>query len=139
MKAFLISLCVICVAYSVLNFFPTEKGTGKMSRFVCALCFLISLVSAAAGAERQEFEFSFSSSGDIEYSAVSSQAFGEAIGQMLQKESITYEKISVSSSENADGSISINELAVYGVSEKERCRAVITENTGLGEEVRVYE
>lgn len=139
MKAFLISLCVICVAYSLLNFLPGEKGTGKMIRFICALCFLISLIGAVSGVEKQDFSFSFSPSDKIDYSVVSVEAFSKAIGQMLDKENITYEKISVDSSENEDGSISINEIAVYGVTERQRCERVLKENTGLSKEVRIYE
>lgn len=139
MKTFIISLCVICVIYSLLNLLPEEKGTGKMIRFIFALCFLISVISAAGKVQKQDISFSLPASEEIDYSFVSKEAFGEAIGQMLEKENITYEKISIDLYENSDNSISINEIAVYGVSERQRCETLLKENTGLGKEVRIYE
>ena len=139
MKTFLISLCVICVVYSLLSLLPEEKGTGKMTRFICALCFLISIISAVRGVEKSDISFSVPASGEINYSFVSETAMRDAIGQMLNKENITYEKISVHLYENSDNSISINEIAVYGVAEKQRCEELLKANTGLDKEVRVYE
>ena len=135
----MISLCVICVVYSLLSLLPEEKGTGKMTRFVCALCFLISIVSTAGKVEKQDISFSLPVLEEIDCCSVSEEAFGEAIGQMLEKENITYEKISIDLYENSDNSISINEIAVYGVAERQQCERLLKENTGLGKEVRIYE
>lgn len=139
MKTFLVSLCFTCVAYGILSYLPLEKGTGKMTRFICAICFLISVCNAVSGVQKQDISFSLPVSSEIEYSLVSNEAFGQAVGEMLKKENISYKKISIDSSENETGSISINEIAVYGVAEKERCINLIRENTGLDKEVRVYE
>lgn len=139
MKAFFTCLCVICVAYGILSFLPEEKAIDKMTRFAITVCFLMSLISASSGLSKEDISFSFIEQEDIDYSVVSGQAFEEAIGQMLENKGLSYEKISVDSSENEDGSISINEITVYGAKDKKQCEAAIKENTGLDREVIVYE
>ena len=61
-----------------------------------------------------------------------------AVGNMLKKENIDYEKIEADTTENTDKSININVITVYGCKDKEKCKNLIEENTGLGE-VYVYE
>lgn len=133
------SLCACLVAYGILGFLKPERSTGKITRFVCALCFLISLCNALFLSESSLPSFSLPAASDIDYSAVSNEALEEAVGQMLKNNGISFEKISVSSSENGDGGIYINEIAVYGTDSPERCRELIKDNTGLTEEVRIYE
>lgn len=139
MKEILTGICVICVAYAIPGLLTKENGTGRMTRFVCALCFLISLYAAVSGAHVSDFSLSVPAAADIDYTLVSDDAVCQAIGQMLEKEGINFEEITVSSYENGDGGISINEIAVYGAEDTERCRELIKDNTGLDKEVRVYE
>ena len=131
MKAFLTGVCVICVAYGILGFLNTQKGSGKMTRFICALCFLISLCTAVSGVDGEELSFALPAAADIDYSFESREALEAAIGLMLSNNGISFEKISVSSSENADGGIYINEITVFGTDDPEGCKRLIQDNTGL--------
>lgn len=110
-----------------------------MTKFICALCFLATLCGTASGAKMPALTASFSSDAEINYSQISNAALQEALGQMLEKEGITFREISVSSYENGQGGIFINEIAVYGPSDSEKSLRLIRENTGLDKEVRVYE
>ena len=108
-----------------------------MQNFVFSLCFLASFLSA----------LSLVSFSDISIPAMSFEtqvyyykedAFCMALGDMLKKENIEYEKIETDTTENDDKSININKITVFGCSDKEKCQKLIEENTGLGE-VYVYE
>lgn len=109
-----------------------------MTRFICALCFLISLIGAVTKVDGEELSFAFPADARIDYSSESCRALEEAIGLMLKDNGIEFEKISVSSSENPDGDIYINEITVFGANDPLRCKTLIEENTGI-KEVRVDE
>ena len=138
MKDVIIAICVISVAYGIISHLIKENGTGKMTRFICALCFLISLCSVFSG-NLKEFSFDLPASAEIDYTSSCAAAVEAALEEMLKKSGITAEKISVSLYENPDDSISINEITVYGANDVDLCLRLIKENTGLDSEVKVFE
>ena len=137
MKTLILNASVICVAYSALNFLPTLKRSAKMQNFVFSLCFLASFLSAMSIVSFSDISLPILSN-ETEISSYNDEAFCLAIGDMLSKENIKYEKIEADTTENDDKSISINKITVYGCSDVLKCQNIIEENTGLGE-VCVYE
>lgn len=124
--------------YGVLNLLPSEKGCGKMTRFACAVCFLAALCSNIGGISPPDFS-SIPSSANISYYENAEYAFKSSIEALLIKSGEKFEKVSVSSYENESGGIYINEIAVYGAENKESVGRLLRENTGLNEEVKVYD
>ena len=137
MKTLILNAAVICVAYSALNFLPLLKRSAKMQNFVFSLCFLASFLSVVSGISHIEVSLPVGSQETADYS-YNEEAFCMAVGNMLKKENIDYEKIEADTTENTDKSININVITVYGCKDKEKCKNLIEENTGLGE-VYVYE
>ncbi len=108
-----------------------------MQNFVFSLCFLASFLSALSLVSFSDISLP-ALSDEAELYSYNEEAFCMAIGDMLKKESIEYEKIEADTTENQDKSININKITVFGCSDVEKCKNLIEKNTGLGE-VYVYE
>ena len=108
-----------------------------MQNFVFAVCFLASFLSAFSGISLGDIALPTFSE-ETQFSLYNETAFCQAVGEMLQKENIEYEKIEVTATENQDLSINIDSVTVTGCAKVEKCQNLIRENTGLYE-VYVYE
>lgn len=108
-----------------------------MQNFVFALCFMASFLSALSLVSFSNISLPVLSE-EIEISDYKDEAFCMALGDMLKKENIQYEKIEADTTENDDNSININKITVFGCCDKEKCKSIIEQNTGLSE-VYVYE
>jgi hypothetical protein len=108
-----------------------------MQNFVFSLCFLASFLSATSVISLSDITIPAFSE-QSQFSSYNEEAFCAAIGDILKKADIKYEKIEADTTENSDSGININTITVYGCKDKEKCKSLIEENTGLGE-VYVYE
>jgi|GEM_PF-4051236 len=124
------SLCIILVSYGSAAFIKNSGETAKMTRFVFAVTLLCSLLSGLPSISFIDIPFSMSSQDYTNYN-LSEAAFTGTVEQMLKKEETEFKKVSISYSQNEDGSINIEKIRVTGAKEPEKVKKIISENTGI--------
>ncbi len=133
MKNFFMSLCAVLISYGCAGFIKNSGKTAKMTHFIFALCVICSFISLLP---RVDLALpTFSSSGTAEYTntELSEEVFTKTLENLLSGQSITFEKIEVTSSKNKDGSITINKIRVQGASDSEKAKEILKENTSVAQ------
>ncbi len=131
MKDFFVSLCLILIAFGAAAFIKNGGALSKMTGFVFAVAVICSVIGAFDLSEVQDIKFNLDSEGIYASASLSSEAFKIAIENMLKTEGIDFEEITLFSSKNSDGSISIEKIRIKGTKDTDRTKEFIKENTGI--------